>query len=112
MRAKPTGIGLGLRWEFLEELLERKPRAIDFLEVSPENYMGRGGYYRAALAQAVDAYPTITHGLTMSLGGVEPLDDAYLGALRAFLDEVRTPWHSDHLCFGAAHGVILHDLLP
>jgi uncharacterized protein (UPF0276 family) len=112
MRPAPRGVGLGLRWEFLEELLERRPRSIDFLEVSPENYMGRGGYYRDGLAQAIEAYPTLTNGLTMSLGGVDPLDEAYLRELRAFVDETGTPHHSDHLCFGAAHGVVLHDLLP
>jgi uncharacterized protein (UPF0276 family) len=112
MLGPPVGVGLGLRWEFIEELLEETPASIDFLEVSPENYMGRGGYYRDALARAIHHYPTITHGLTMSLGGVDPLDEAYLRELRAFLDETGTPWHSDHLCFGAAHGVVLHDLLP
>jgi uncharacterized protein (UPF0276 family) len=106
------GIGLGLRWEFIEELLERLPREIDFIEVSPENYMERGGYYPAALAEALAAYPVITHGLTMSLGGTEPLDDGYLRALRDFIREVKSPWHSDHVCFGSARGVVLHDLLP
>jgi uncharacterized protein (UPF0276 family) len=107
-----VGVGLGLRWEFLEELLERRPPAIDFLEVSPENYMGRGGYIPAALGRASEAYPVVTHGLTMSLGGTEPLDEGYLSALRAFVHEVGSPWHSDHLCFGSVKGVVLHDLLP
>jgi uncharacterized protein (UPF0276 family) len=107
------GVGLGLRWEFLEELLEQRPREVDFIEVSPENYMGgRGGYIPAALAKATAAYPTVTHGLTMSLGGLDPLDADYLRELRAFTREVGTPWHSDHLCFGSSRGVVLHDLLP
>jgi hypothetical protein len=105
------GVGLGLRWEIVDALLERLP-AIDFLEVSPENYMGRGGYYRSALARARDHYPIVTHGLTMSLGGFDPLGDAYLRDLAAFLREMGTPWHSDHLCFGAVDGRVLHDLLP
>jgi uncharacterized protein (UPF0276 family) len=48
----------------------------------------------------------------MSLGGVDPLDDAYLRDLRELLVRVETPWHSDHLCFGAVDGRVLHDLLP
>jgi uncharacterized protein (UPF0276 family) len=107
-----TGVGLGLRWEFLEELLERRQAEIDFLEVSPENYMRRGGYFPGALEEAASAYPLVTHGLTMSLGGLDPLDDGYLRDLRAFVARVRSPWHSDHLCFGSADGVVLHDLLP
>jgi hypothetical protein len=112
MTGPVNGVGLGLRWEFLEELLERRPKEIDFIEISPENYMRRGGYFPSALEQAAAAYPAITHGLTMSLGGVDPLDDEYLRELAAFVRDVRSPWHSDHLCFGSADGVVLHDLLP
>ncbi len=105
------GVGLGLRWEFIDAILERKP-ALDFVEVSPENYMGRGGYYDAALDRAADLWPMVTHGLTMSLGGVDPLREEYLRGLAAFLARVKSPWHSDHLCFSTFGGVVLHDLLP
>jgi uncharacterized protein (UPF0276 family) len=108
------GVGLGLRWEFIDELLQAQTEAlpIDFLEISPENYVGRGGYYPAALARLAGRFPVLTHGLTMSLGGCDPLDETYLRELRAFLRDVRAPWHSDHLCFSTAGGAVLHDLLP
>jgi uncharacterized protein (UPF0276 family) len=109
------GVGLGLRPEFLDELVEASAARrlpIDFLEVSPENYMRRGGRYPAALAGLAQRYPIVTHGLTMSLGGIDPLDGGYLNDLAAFLRETRTPWHSDHLCFSAVGGRALHDLLP
>jgi hypothetical protein len=109
-------VGLGLRWEFLDELsaevAARNPLPIDFLEVSPENYIGRGGYHSAALARLSGDLPLLTHGLTMSLGGTDPLDENYLRELRAFVRDVRSPWHSDHLCFSTESGTILHDLLP
>lgn len=108
----PSGVGLGMRWEFLSELLERQPASIDFLEISPENYVRRGGYHREGLRRLSARYPILTHGLTMSLGGFDPLDEVYLRELRGFLHEVATPWHSDHLCFGSVGGRILHDLLP
>jgi uncharacterized protein (UPF0276 family) len=110
-----AGVGLGLRWEFIEELVARSAQAplpIDFLEVSPENYVGRGGRFPAALAAAAARYPVVTHGLTMSLGGLDPLDEPYLRDLAAFVREIGSPWHSDHLCFGAVDGRALHDLLP
>jgi uncharacterized protein (UPF0276 family) len=106
------GVGLGLRWEFLEELLERAPNEVDFVEVSPENYMRRGGYYPDALAQVAARYPVLTHGLSMSMGGIDPLRADYLSELRGFIAKVKSPWHSDHLCFGSADGTVLHDLLP
>lgn len=105
-------VGLGLRWEFIDQLIEKVPAEIDFLEISPENYMRRGGYFPAALAFLRSRYPIVTHGLTMSLGGTDPLDRAYLAELRAFVHEMGSPWHSDHLCFGSVQGAMLHDLLP
>ncbi len=106
-----SGVGLGVRWDFIDELLATQP-ALDFVEVSPENYMGRGGYYDEALERTVALWPVVTHGLTMSLGGVDPLREDYLTELSSFLDRVKSPWHSDHLCFSTFGGVVLHDLLP
>jgi uncharacterized protein (UPF0276 family) len=105
------GVGLGLRWDFIDEILDEKP-SLAFVEVSPENYMGRGGYYDESLDRAKDIWPIVTHGLTMSLGGTDPLRPEYLADLRAFLERTGSPWHSDHLCFSTFGGVVLHDLLP
>jgi uncharacterized protein (UPF0276 family) len=116
VNARVRGVGLGLRWDFLDELIERTsadaPVPVDFLEVSPENYMRRGGAYPSRLAWLAERYPVVTHGLTMSLGGSDPLDAAYLRDLRDTLRGLGTPWHSDHLCVGAVGGRVLHDLLP
>ncbi len=110
------GVGVGLRWEFIDELVravsEGAEVRVDLLEISPENYMRRGGYYSEALDYLADRFPVLTHGLTMSLGGTDPLDEEYLRELRAFISRVRAPWHSDHLCFSTAGGAVLHDLLP
>ncbi|HEY8077468.1 MAG TPA: DUF692 domain-containing protein [Labilithrix sp.] len=105
------GVGLGLRWEFIDEILRDTPE-LDFVEISPENYMGRGGYYDEALDRAAAVWPIVTHGLTMSIGGTDPLREDYLRGLRDFTRRVKSPWHSDHLCFSTHAGVVLHDLLP
>ena len=107
-----AGIGLGLRWEFLEEVLDGPAHAIDFFEVSPENYLGRGGYYPAALERIADRYPILTHGLTLSLGAIAEPDPRYLSALQAELTRLNPPWHSDHLCFSSAGERVLHELMP
>ncbi len=106
-----AGVGLGLRWEFLDELLEEMP-ALAFLEVSPENYVGRGGFHRERLSDLRERYPIITHGLTMSIGGFDPFGAEYMQSLAAFAREVGTPWHSDHVCWSSLDGKLLHDLLP
>ncbi len=109
---KLSGVGLGLRWEFIDDLVTSVRPPIELLEISPENYMGRGGYYAEALSQLAGRFPILTHGLTMSLGGTDALDEDYLRELRAFIERVGAPWHSDHLCFSTAGGAVLHDLLP
>jgi uncharacterized protein (UPF0276 family) len=107
-----AGVGLGLRWEFLDDLLESPRLPLRFLEVSPENYMRRGGYFPAALERIGDRYPLVTHGLTMSLGAATPPAEEYMQALRGEIERLATPWHSDHLCLSTAAGVVLHELLP
>ena len=91
---------------------ERSGTALPFLEVAPENYVGRGGRFGALLDRVGAHYPILSHGLSLSVGGHEPFDPAFLRSLRAFLDRIGAPHHSDHLCFGWAHGMNLHDLLP
>jgi uncharacterized protein (UPF0276 family) len=106
------GVGLGLRWEFLDEVLEGPPLDVAFFEVSPENYMRRGGYYPAALERIGERYPLVTHGLTLSLGSADEPDAAFVRDLRAELERLGTPWHSDHLSFTSAGDTVLHELLP
>lgn len=107
----PAGVGLGLRWDFLEEILELSP-ALPFVEVSPENYMRRGGYFPAALSKVRSMYPVVSHGLTLSIGGTDALDRAYLAELGHFVREVEADFHSDHLCWSGTKDNLLHDLLP
>jgi uncharacterized protein len=120
------GVGLGLRWDFVDELIQKGSASggerscalpssavpIDFFEITPENYVRRGGSVAAALEWVADRFPIVTHGLTLSLGGLEPLDQRHLGELAVVLDRVGAPWHSDHLCFCEAGGRVLHELLP
>jgi uncharacterized protein (UPF0276 family) len=108
----PTGVGLGLRWEFLEEVVDGPELDVAFFEVSPENYMRRGGYYPAALERIRDRYAIVTHGLTLSLGSEAPREPAFLQELKRECERVGTPWHSDHLSFSFAGRSMLHELLP
>jgi uncharacterized protein len=115
--ASIQGVGLGLRFAFLDDVLAsldegRRLPGVAFFEVSPENHMRRGGWVPEALDRIGEAYRFLSHGLTMSIGGVDPFDPAYFRELRSFLDRTGAPFHSDHLCFSGAGGRILHDLLP
>jgi uncharacterized protein len=107
-----SGVGLGLRWDFLEEVVDGAALPIDFFEVSPENYMRRGGYYPEQLERLQERYPLITHGLTLSIGAVAEPDPSYLRELRAEVQRTHSPLHSDHLCFSSIGPRSLHELLP
>ena len=109
----PTGVGLGLRAQFLDAVHAGEADGrVAFLEVSPENYMRRGGWLVERFEAIAERTPLITHGLMMSLGGFEPFADDYFAELRGFLARHGGSWHSDHLCFSAHGGAVLHDLLP
>lgn len=106
------GIGLGLRHPLAGGLFTEAPRALRWLEIHPENYLGRGGLYASLLARARERWPLVTHGLTMGFGGLRPEPREDLAALRALLRELAVPWHSDHLCCASVDGAFLHELLP
>lgn len=111
----PTGVGLGLRAEFLRAArrkLEAGELDLPFLEISPENYMKRGGRNLRLFEEIAEQKPIITHGLMMSLGALDDFDAEYFAELRGFLERHGRSWHSDHLCFSTHDGALLHDLLP
>lgn len=110
--SEPEGIGIGFRFALAEQTLAGGVPEIRWLEVHPENYVRRGGRFRHMLERARERWPIVTHGLTMGFGAAEPTEASYLAALRAFLHAIGAPWHSEHLCFSGADGVMLHDLIP
>ncbi len=82
------GVGLGLRWALVDDLLQRPPPELAWIEVAPENFMRRGGRFPAALAACAARWPIVTHGLTMSLGGADPLSPEYIRTLAEFVRSV------------------------
>lgn len=112
------GVGLGLRFESVDEILERIDAGdhdldrVAFFEVSPENVMRRGGFMPAAVDRVRERFPVFSHGLMMSIGGIDPFDDAYFAELSRYVRRLGAPFHSDHLSFSGAGGRVLHDLLP
>jgi uncharacterized protein (UPF0276 family) len=52
------------------------------------------------------------HGVALSIGSADGVDEAYLDALVLLADRVQPLWISDHLCWTGVHGRVLHDLYP
>lgn len=107
----PLRTGIGFKPEHAADLLET-PRRIGFLEVHAENYMGAGGRPHAVLAQLAAMFPLSLHGVGLSIGGAEPLDQAHLMRLRALIDRYRPASFSEHLAWSTHSDIYLNDLLP
>lgn len=105
------GVGLGLRHEVEEETFQHADE-IDWLEIISEQYMGLGGKARARLDRAMSRFPVVAHGVGLSIGSTDELDEDYMRSLQKLLQRTETPWWSDHLCFSAFGGVQTHELLP
>ncbi len=105
------GVGLGLRRELADETFASQNK-IDWLEIVPENYMNLGGAIRERLDSAIEKFPLVTHGVSLSIGSTDELCDKYVGDMKRFLNFIDAPWWSDHLCFSSVNGSYLHDLLP
>ncbi|MBK8259102.1 MAG: DUF692 domain-containing protein [Polyangiaceae bacterium] len=105
------GVGVGLRIPHYGVIFEQNP-AMDWFEIISENFMGRGGMPRRNLDKALSRYPVVQHGVSLSIGSVDPLDKTYLSKLKDLLKHTRSPWVSDHLCWAGVSGTHLHDLLP
>jgi len=105
------GHGIGLRTKHYPQVLDGTLRA-DWFEVISENFMVDGGRPLAVLERARALAPVVLHGVSLSLGSVDPLNDAYLRRLRDLAARIEPAWISDHLCWGSVGGRHTHDLLP
>ena len=106
-----TGAGLGLRRVLLDQLIEAPAGAFDFLECAPDNWIGVGGPLADKLAILSSRHPLSCHGLSLSLGGPDPLDMDFVHRTRDFLERHQVAMYSEHLSYCAADGH-LYDLLP
>jgi len=105
------GFGLGLRVDHYEQILRVLP-AVDWFEILTENYMVDGGKPLYYLDRIRSLYPVVMHGVSLSIGSTEPLNDKYLADLKALVARVEPEWVSDHLCWTGVAGANLHDLMP
>jgi uncharacterized protein (UPF0276 family) len=83
-----------------------------FFEVHAENYMGAGGAPHAALSQIRQDYPVSLHGVCMSIGGPQPLDEAHLGRFKALVERYEPALVSEHLAWSTHDTTYFNDLLP
>jgi uncharacterized protein (UPF0276 family) len=92
-------------------VLEQAP-GVDWFEIISENFMDSQGWPAEVLRRVSARYPVVPHGVSLSIGSSDPLDNAYLDRLSKLADGCDAPWVSDHLCWTTVGGHNSHDLLP
>jgi len=106
-----TGCGIGLRREHFQHVLDAKPQ-VPWFEVISENFMTGGGRPQKVLESVRRDYAVALHGVSLSLGSAEPVDETHLRLLKSLADWVEPSIVSDHLCWTRYGGHNSHDLLP
>ena len=71
-----------------------------------------GGPALSALERLRSDRPVSLHGVGLSLGGTDGLDDTHLARLAALVERLQPVLVSEHLSWSIVEGVYLNDLLP
>lgn len=102
--------GIGLRAPHVQKLLTSKAD-VGFLEAHSENYFG-GGQSRKLLNQIAEIYSISLHGVGLSLGRADGLDQEHIKKLKLLIDEINPIFVSEHLTWSAYKHTHVPDLLP
>jgi uncharacterized protein (UPF0276 family) len=103
--------GVGLRAAHAARVMSAAC-AVDFFEIISENFLGAGEASRALLRHVGARHPISMHGVSLSIGGTDPLDLSLLRQLRALARATGALSVSDHLCWTGVAGAMTGELLP
>lgn len=104
-------VGLGLRRSFISQLLAEPPESVNFYEIAPENWMTIGGKLGKQLRALTEQFDFICHGLSLSLGSTDPLDETFVHDIKRFMHTHQIKFYSEHLSYCSQDGH-LYDLMP
>jgi len=107
----PPRAGLGLKPQHFREILETRPD-IGFFEIHAENYLVEGGPFHHYLTLIRERYPLSIHGVGLSIGAEQPLDEAHLERLAGLIERYQPAAFSEHLAWSGHGDCFLNDLLP
>ncbi|MDX1803417.1 MAG: DUF692 domain-containing protein [Alcanivorax sp.] len=102
---------MGLRRALMGPLSRADSVPCDFMEVAPENWIPIGGRLGKGFRAFTERFPFVSHGLSLSLGGPDPLDFELLGNIKAFLKAHDIRCYTEHLSYCSDQGH-LYDLMP
>src|SRR5512135_3157886 len=97
------GVGVGLRRPHYNHVVAERP-PIGWFEVIAENFMVDGGRPLQVLEQVRADYPIVLHGVSLSIGSIDPLNREHLKRLAQLVRRFEPAWISDHLCWTGVDG--------
>lgn len=103
--------GLGLRRSFIEQVLATPLDNVSFYEIAPENWMTLGGKLGRQFNAMTERYSFVCHGLSLSIGSTDPLDEEFVRNLKDFMRAHKIKFYSEHLSY-CSHEGHLYDLMP
>ena len=105
-------LGLGIGWRPEIALLIERRHDLGFVELLAEDFDPRGPLPAPVEHLRQRGVAVVPHGVSLSLGGAEPLDRARLSALARLAERVEAPLVSEHIAFVRAGGLETGHLLP
>jgi uncharacterized protein (UPF0276 family) len=93
-RIATRGSGLGYRHELAKEMAANADR-IDVVEILADQWTNPRALDR--LREIAGSYPTVPHGVCLSLAGAGRIDEDYLLALRRIIEACGADYYSEHL---------------
>lgn len=106
-----AGVGIGLRTAHIDYVLQHLP-SVPWFEFITENLMGDKALIQQKIKNLRRHYPFVFHGVGLSLGSADGLNQKYLTELKKLIDLYEPAWISDHLCWSQIGGKYVPDLLP
>lgn len=107
--AEIRGFGVGIR-VMHATAAATTTRAIDFLEIIPENWVRPRE--RRLLAACSERWPIVPHSISLSIGGLDPFPADYLTTMREIIRLIDAPLFSDHLSSSSLEGRHTSELFP
>jgi len=105
------GAGIGYRSRLAPQILDNLA-ALDFLEVVSEQFLWANELIRRHLVELAQKVPIVLHGVEMSLGSGEDVDNTYLNRLGQLAHDTNAAWVSDHICFTRSGEIDVGHLTP
>ena len=85
---------------------------MSWLEAHSENYFSLDSPATGVLLRLRERYALSLHGVGLSLGSTDVLDQAHLKKLKQLIDRTEPALVSEHLSWGSVDGRFVNDLLP